>query len=92
MSDELGTIRKATPGDVPRLHALVEAAYRGDTARRGWTHEADLLGGQRTDPEALAALIAMRGSTILLVEVDGRLLGCVHVEAKAGALAYLGAY
>ena len=35
--------------DIEALHALVEGAYRGESAKRGWTHEADLLGGQRTD-------------------------------------------
>ena len=25
------------------LHALIERAYRGDSAKAGWTHEADLL-------------------------------------------------
>jgi N-acetylglutamate synthase-like GNAT family acetyltransferase len=83
-------IRMAAQDDVPALHALVEAAYRGDTARRGWTHEADLLGGQRTDTEKLEEQVAAPGSAILMAESGGRVLGCVHVEAKPGALAYLG--
>lgn len=85
-----GRIRMATQGDVPSLHALVEAAYRGDTARRGWTHEADLLGGQRIDAAQIEGLVAAAGSAILLEEAGGRLLGCVHVEARPDALAYLG--
>lgn len=44
-------IRFATHDDIPALHDLVERAYRGDSARQGWTHEADLLDGQRTDAE-----------------------------------------
>lgn len=83
-------IRMAAQNDVPALHALVETAYRGNTARRGWTHEADLLGGQRTDTDKLEELVAAPGSAILVAELGGRLLGCVHVEAKPGALAYLG--
>lgn len=85
-----GPVRLAVAGDVLSLHALVEAAYRGDTARRGWTHEADLLGGQRTDTDELAALVATPGSAILMAEASGRLLGCVHVTARPDALAYLG--
>jgi GNAT superfamily N-acetyltransferase len=80
----------AVPADVPALHTLVEAAYRGDTARRGWTHEADLLGGQRTDPDELAALVAAPGSAILMAEASGQLRGCVHVTARPDAMAYLG--
>jgi len=42
-------IRVATVGDVPRIVALIESAYRGDSSRTGWTTEADLLDGRRTD-------------------------------------------
>jgi ribosomal protein S18 acetylase RimI-like enzyme len=82
-------IRPAGPKDVKALHALIESAYRGDSARRGWTHEADLLGGQRTDVESLAALLAMPGQTVLLAETDQGLAGCVNVADLAGR-AYLG--
>ena len=42
-------LEPATADDLPELHALVERAYRGDGARAGWTHEADLVGAVRTD-------------------------------------------
>lgn len=83
-------IRKASATDIPRLHALIESAYRGDSARRGWTHEADLLGGQRTDPEALAAMIDSDDHTILVGEEGGDIIGCIAVTRKAGDLAYIG--
>ena len=88
--DQIECIRVAAPGDVPSLHALVEAAYRGDAARGGWTHEADLLGGQRTDTDELESLVAAPRSAILMAEADKRVLGCVHVQGKPDALAYLG--
>ena len=50
--------RAATPADVPAIVALVESAYRGDSSRAGWTTEADLLDGQRTDAEGVLALVA----------------------------------
>ncbi|EIM00123.1 N-acetyltransferase GCN5 [Rhodanobacter sp. 115] len=40
--------RIATAADIPALLALVQSAYRGDSGRRGWTTESDLLDGQRT--------------------------------------------
>jgi type II secretory pathway pseudopilin PulG len=55
--DDLAFTR-ASAADVPEVERLVNSAYRGDSSRRGWTTEADLLGGQRTDAEALAALVA----------------------------------
>lgn len=76
--------------DIPELHGLVERAYRGDSARVGWTHEADLLGGQRTDIDALAEIIADPDQAILGLRRDGRLVGCVQVTRKDSERAYLG--
>ena len=83
-------IRRALPGDVARVHALVERAYRGDSARQGWTHEADLLDGQRIDAEAVAAIVADPKQSMLLAQVDETLLGCVVIADSDAGLAYLG--
>lgn len=83
-------IRFATGADLPALHALVHRAYRGDSARRGWTHEADLLDGQRTDPAALADMLADPEQRILVAEDTGVLTGCVAIARVAGGKAYLG--
>ena len=83
-------IRPATIADIPALHRLVERAYRGDSARKGWTHEADLLGGQRTDVNALGDMFADPMQQILLaIRADG-LVGCVQVSQKNADTAYLG--
>lgn len=82
--------RAAAPDDVPALHRLVESAYRGDSAKAGWTHEADLLGGQRTDRAELLDMIADAARVILLAEADGVLTGCVQVADQGEGLAYLG--
>ena len=82
--------RIAGPGDVPELLALVEGAYRGDSARRGWSHEADLLDGQRTDAEGLSDIIGDPAQTILLARSDEGLVGCVQLKNLGGRLAYLG--
>ena len=80
----------ATSQDVPRLVALVQGAYRGDSARQGWTHEADLLDGQRTDAEALHALIADADERILLAFEHEALVGCVQVSRREAGRSYLG--
>jgi GNAT superfamily N-acetyltransferase len=49
--------REANAADVPLIQPLVHNAYRGDRARLGWTHEADLLEAQRIDEDQLAASI-----------------------------------
>jgi len=84
------TFRPAAPDDVPALHRLIESAYRGDSAKVGWTHEADLLGGQRTDEAELLDILADASRAILLAEVDGVLTGCVQVADQGEGLAYLG--
>ena len=77
--------RTATATDIPALVALVTSAYRGDASRAGWTTEADLLDGQRIDPQVLAADIARPRSVVLLAERDGALLACAHVAEEDGA-------
>ncbi len=72
------------------LHALVERAYRGESARRGWTHEADLLQGQRTSEEELTKLVGGEDDCLLLLEDEGEVVGCVHVGRKPRGLGYLG--
>lgn len=84
------SIKAATLDDLFALHALVERAYRGDSARRGWTHEADLLDGQRTDIEGLAAIIDDPAQRILLAKDQNMIFGCVHLYQKCDDLAYLG--
>ncbi|MEJ5945771.1 GNAT family N-acetyltransferase [Pseudokineococcus basanitobsidens] len=78
-------LRTATGADVPAVVALVQQAYRGEASRAGWTTEADLLDGQRTDAAAVTALLGAPGSVVLLLEDDGRLLACCHVEARPAA-------
>lgn len=77
--------RAATAADVPMLVELVTSAYRGDSSRVGWTTEADLLDGNRIDPDVLRADIARPRSRVILAERDGRTLACAHVAEEDGA-------
>jgi ribosomal protein S18 acetylase RimI-like enzyme len=85
------TFRDATAADVDTLVALVESAYRGDASRAGWTTEADILDGQRTDPEGVRAVIETPGSRLLTVERDGRVVACCQLEHR-GDHAYFGMF
>jgi len=82
--------RAATPDDVAALHPLIERAYRGDTAKAGWTHEADLLFDDRTSADELTALIADPDRVVLLAHRDDVLIGCVQVARVGEDRAYLG--
>lgn len=93
-------LRLARRDEAEAVSALVNSAYRGDSSRAGWTTEADLLGGQRTDPAALREFMVV-GETALdrvLLVHDGAAgetgLGrlpeaCVQLERRGGD-AYLG--
>ena len=71
---------------------LVDSAYRGDASRAGWTTEADLLDGQRTDAEAVSAVVDARGSAMLVAEADGHLAGCCQLERHPGGEVYFGMF
>lgn len=83
-------MRMATMDDIPALLPLIEGAYRGESSRQGWTTEADLLGGQRTDAAALAEIIGDPKQAILTAERDEVLVGCVLVADRGEGTGYLG--
>lgn len=85
------TFRDATEADVDALVALVESAYRGDSSRAGWTTEADILEGQRTDPEGVLDVIEAPDSRLLTVERDGAVIACCQLEHR-GDHAYFGMF
>ncbi len=89
MTDTL-TITAATLADAPALKALLEAAYRGDSARQGWNHEADILDDERTAPGEVEGLLADPAVTILTAREGDSIIGCVAVTRKDARLAYLG--
>lgn len=83
---------QADDSHVDAIVHLVNSAYRGDSSKKGWTTEADLLDGQRVDPEGIIADLAKDNSVILVAEDednDDKLLGCVHLEKHDGKC-YLG--
>ncbi|MGN9794503.1 GNAT family N-acetyltransferase [Streptomyces sp. OZ13] len=85
------TYRDAAEADVPALVALIESAYRGEASRAGWTSEADILGGQRTDPQGVREVITAPGSRLMVVERDGEPVACCQLEHR-GEAAYFGMF
>ena len=84
-------IRVATEADLPALHPVIERAYRGDSARAGWTFESDLLEDDRTDLDELGAILRNPSDRLLVaLSEDGAPIGCVQITGKGAGLAYLG--
>jgi ribosomal protein S18 acetylase RimI-like enzyme len=79
------TFRPATLADIDAVVALVTSAYRGDASKQGWTTEADMLDGQRIDPDVLRKDIERERSRIIIAEREAQLLACAHVAEENGA-------
>ena len=83
-------ISKATQQDIPELVILINSAYRGESSKKGWTTEADLLGGIRADADSLQQIISKETAAILkFCEEDNVIEACVYLEKKNNKM-YLG--
>lgn len=87
------TFRTAANGDVAAVVALVESAYRGESSRAGWTTEADLLDGRRTDVDAVQSIVAAKDRLALLaIDSSDALLGCCELRQRPAGSAYFGMF
>ena len=82
----------AAPADAEAIVSLVESAYRGEPSRAGWTTEADLLDGQRTDREEVDALIGDGSVALVLCRQRGELVGSVAVRIDDQRVAHVGMF
>jgi predicted N-acetyltransferase YhbS len=84
------TIAPISVSDIAEVVVLVNSAYRGESSKKGWTTEADLLGGIRTDENALLAMLQKPGATMLIAKnTDGQIIGTVYLQQLSNQL-YLG--
>lgn len=82
-------ITKAVLADIPALNILINSAYRGESSKKGWTTEADLLEGKRTTEEELIQIIEGPKNTILKFTENDKIIGSVLLAEKEHQL-YLG--
>jgi ribosomal protein S18 acetylase RimI-like enzyme len=82
-------IRAADLDDIDEIIDLVHSSYRGDSSRAGWTTEADLLDGSRTDRNEVTSMITDDGSMILVCVDDDVIVGSVNIR-RQGSACYLG--
>ena len=81
--------RSATVDDVDAIVDLVQSAYRGEASRAGWTTEADLIDGPRTDAGLVLETLSRDDARILLAELDDgtgtrRLVACAELSDYSG--------
>jgi GNAT superfamily N-acetyltransferase len=85
------SFRKADSKDAERIVTLINSAYRGETSSLGWTTEAELLIGLRTEIDEVLQLISANNSMLLLCLDADILLGTITLE-KRGDAAHLGMF
>lgn len=83
-------MRPADRSDVDTLVSIVNVAYGRTDEPDGWTSEEGLIEGPRIDRTRLDELRQRPGSHLLVVEQDGQLVGCVHLQADEEASCELG--
>lgn len=86
------SFRPATTAEVDAVVALVESAYRGESSRAGWTTEADLLDGQRTDAAGVRSIIDAADRCVLLALDGDALVGCCELRRRDDGSAYFGMF
>lgn len=79
----------ATLEDVLPLEKLINSAYRGETSKKGWATEADLLEGKRITLDELEEIIQNKNNTILKYTENNQIIGSVLLANKGSKL-YLG--
>lgn len=83
-------ISKASSADISALTTLINSAYRGESSKQGWTTEADLIGGLRTDADELQKIFNNPTETILkFTDEANDIIGCVRLKKEDGKI-YLG--
>jgi ribosomal protein S18 acetylase RimI-like enzyme len=77
--------------DVDAIAALIERAYRGPTAARGWTNESEILTGPRSSAGEIEGLILDPQTRFIVAKGAGGIVGCVLIQ-KLGDGAYFGMF
>jgi GNAT superfamily N-acetyltransferase len=83
-------IAVAGAADAAAIKPVIERAYRGEAARGGWTHEADLMAGERIPMPELLALTAAEDTRLMVAWQGDVPVGSVTITNKGDGTAYLG--
>ncbi len=75
--------RRAAAADIPAITRLVNAANSGDGNTAGWTNEAHLFHGNRTDEAEVAQLLAAPGARFVLSMGVGKVIACAYLRVTA---------
>lgn len=81
--------RIANKSDIEAIVKLVNMAYRPESGVSGWTHESDLVSGNRTNDSQIMEIMSKPDSVILISLKTSEIVACVHIE-KIGKNSHIG--
>lgn len=73
------TLRLANEKDSEDIAGLVNRAYRPSAQEAGWTHESNLVAGERISSAQVLSMFQARSVILLLCEAS-TIVACVHVQ------------
>ncbi|MDG1074932.1 MAG: GNAT family N-acetyltransferase [Methylophilaceae bacterium] len=73
---------KADLVDAEAIATLINSAYRGESSRKGWTTEADILDGLRTTTADIAKLIKRDDAFILMGVNNDEIIATICCELQ----------
>ena len=71
---------KAEIADASAIAQLINSAYRGETSRKGWTTEADILDGLRTTTPEVGKIIKRDNAFILIGVLNDEIVATICCE------------
>ena len=71
---------KAEFSDAQAIAALINSAYRGESSRKGWTTEADILDGLRTTTAEVAKIIKRDNAFMLIGVLNDEIVATICCE------------
>lgn len=80
----IDTFRSANKCDAKAIAAVVNRAYRPEPGSGGWTHESDLVSGNRTSTTQVIEILKKPNSVILVGLNNSEIVACIHVEKEGG--------
>ena len=87
----ISAFRTANKLDAEEIAQLVNQAYRPEPDAAGWTHEADLVYGNRTSAGQVTEIISKPDSLMLLGLNGSEIVACAHIE-KDGSSSHIGMF
>jgi ribosomal protein S18 acetylase RimI-like enzyme len=78
----------AVLSDIPSICEILNLAYRGEEAKKGWTYESDLIeGDKRTSEEDLSTLLSKKNTLFFVAKNQNqKVIGTLLLEIKDKSL------